>query len=245
MILRPAWKARDFLDNLCQHELLKMNCATPSHLCHSLLQSQMTTVPCRVSRLFLCLRSRKVDSLTFPHFIDSLPGVAGPLLHSRSCPCAASSTLLSPVTHQNKDLQAQNTETNITVFHQVTRLCASLDPRWFDTVCSRPRHLHLSAGYPLREKKASWFSAMLFNYILYYLFIYLFIFTSVVYLMPLSESQVSPLELITNRKWWGRKSLWRNMRHYCNVFPDGTVARCMEFVFLVTVNDAYRRMVSG
>jgi hypothetical protein len=154
MILDSAWKVRNFLGSLCQHEIHKMNCAPPSHLCHSLLQPQMTTVPCRMSPLFLCLRSRKVDSLTFPHFIDSLPGVAGPLLHSRSCPCAASSTLLSPVTHQNKDLQAQNTETDILLFHQVTRRCASLDPRRFDTVCRRPRPLHLSVGYPVREKNA-------------------------------------------------------------------------------------------
>jgi len=115
----------------------------------------MTTVPCRVSPLFLCLRSRKVDSLTFPHFIDSLPGVAGPLLHSRSCPCAASSTLLSPVTHQNKDLQAQNTEIDILLFNQVTRRCASLDPRRLDTVRIRPSHLHLCVGYPMREKGLS------------------------------------------------------------------------------------------
>jgi hypothetical protein len=122
-------KGEKFLDSPCQDVLLTINCAPPRHLCHSLLQPQMTTVPCRVSPLFLCLRSRKVDSLTFPHFIDSLRGVAGPLLHSRSCPCAASSTLLSTVRHQNKDLQTQNTETDILLFHQVTRRCASLHPR--------------------------------------------------------------------------------------------------------------------
>jgi hypothetical protein len=172
-------KGEKFLDSLCQLELHKMNCAPPSHLCRSLLQPQMTTVPCHVSPPFHCLRSRKVDSMTFPHFIDSLRGVAGPLLHSRSCPCAASSTVLSPARHQNKDLQDQNTETNILLFHQVTRRSASLDPRRFVTICSRPRHLHLSVGYPMLEKKASRLSAMLFNCILY-LFIYLFIYTYVV-----------------------------------------------------------------